>query len=428
MKNADLFEKAKRLIPGGVNSPVRAFGNVGGTPRFIDKAVGPYLYDAEGDAYIDHVLSWGPMILGHSRLEVVEAVNRQAAKGMSYGAPTEAEVHMAQIICSAFASIDKVRFVNSGTEATMSAIRLARAFTGREIVVKFEGCYHGHVDSLLAKAGSGPLTFGIPDTSGVPSGIASTTAVLPYNDIEKFENFMEAHRGEIAAVIVEPVAGNMGVVLPRPRFLETLRKQTLSHGTLLIFDEVITGFRFCFGGYQDLTSVRADLTCLGKIIGGGMPVGAFGGREDIMSLLSPEGPVYQAGTLAGNPMAMAAGIATLRLLQELNPYGQLSQAMDEFMEMFKDSAEGAGIPIAVNHRGPMAGIFFHEGPVETFDDVMRSDAKRYARFFHAMLEEGVYLAPSPFEALFISTAHTRDVLDKSMASARKCLLTLSDRV
>jgi len=428
VKNADLFEKAKRLIPGGVNSPVRAFGNVGGTPRFIDKAVGPYLYDAEGDAYIDHVLSWGPMILGHSRLEVVEAVNRQAAKGMSYGAPTEAEVHMAQIICSAFASIDKVRFVNSGTEATMSAIRLARAFTGREIVVKFEGCYHGHVDSLLAKAGSGPLTFGIPDTSGVPSGIASTTAVLPYNDIEKFENFMEAHRGEIAAVIVEPVAGNMGVVLPRPRFLETLRKQTLSHGTLLIFDEVITGFRFCFGGYQDLTSVRADLTCLGKIIGGGMPVGAFGGREDIMSLLSPEGPVYQAGTLAGNPMAMAAGIATLRLLQELNPYGQLSQAMDEFMEMFKDSAEGAGIPIAVNHRGPMAGIFFHEGPVETFDDVMKLDAKRYARFFHAMLEEGVYLAPSPFEALFISTAHTRDVLDKSMASARKCLLTLSDRV
>jgi glutamate-1-semialdehyde 2,1-aminomutase len=427
VKNADLFEKAKRVIPGGVNSPVRAFGKVGGTPRFIAKAQGPYLYDTEGNVYIDHVISWGPMILGHSRPEVVEAVNRQAAKGMSYGAPTEAEVHLAEIICSAFASIDKVRFVNSGTEATMSAIRLARAFTGREIVVKFEGCYHGHVDSLLAKAGSGALTFGIPDTSGVPEGIASTTAVLPYNDIESFENFMELHGGEIAAVIVEPVAGNMGVVLPRPHFLETLRKHTLSHGSLLIFDEVITGFRFCFGGYQDLTPISPDLTCLGKIIGGGMPVGAFGGRGDIMSLLSPEGPVYQAGTLAGNPMAMAAGIATLSLLQELNPYAQLSQAMDTVTEVLKESAAGVGIPLAVNRKGSMAGIFFHEGPVETFDDVMGSDARRYARFFHAMLEDGVYLAPSPFEAFFISTAHTRDVLEQSMASARKCLLTVSDR-
>ena len=427
MKNADLFEKAKRLIPGGVNSPVRAFGKVGGTPRFIEKASGAYLYDAEGKEYIDHVLSWGPMILGHSRPEVVEAVCLQATKGMSYGAPTEAEVIMAEMICSAFASIDKVRFVNSGTEATMSAIRLARAFTNREIVVKFEGCYHGHVDSLLVKAGSGALTFGIPDTSGVPAGIASTTAVLPYNDIECFEKFMELHGEEIAAVIVEPVAGNMGVVLPRPHFLETLRKQTLSYGSLLIFDEVITGFRFCFGGYQDLTPISPDLTCLGKIIGGGMPVGAFGGREDIMSQLSPEGPVYQAGTLAGNPMAMAAGIATLELLQELNPYARFSQDMNSFMGLLKESAAGAGIPLTINHKGSMAGIFFHEGPVETFDDVMGSDAELYARFFHAMLEEGVYLAPSPFEAFFISTEHTRDVLDRSMASARKCLLTLADR-
>jgi glutamate-1-semialdehyde 2,1-aminomutase len=427
MKNAELFEKAKQLIPGGVNSPVRAFGKVGGTPRFIEKASGAYLYDAEGKEYIDHVLSWGPMILGHSRPEVVEAVNIQAAKGMSYGAPTEAEVIMADMICSAFASIDKVRFVNSGTEATMSAIRLARAFTGREIVVKFEGCYHGHVDSLLAKAGSGALTFGIPDTSGVPKGIASTTAVLPYNDIEYFEKFMELHGEEIAAVIVEPVAGNMGVVPPRPHFLETLRKQTLFHGSLLIFDEVITGFRFCFGGYQDLTPISPDLTCLGKIIGGGMPVGAFGGREDIMSLLSPEGPVYQAGTLAGNPMAMAAGIATLGLLQELNPYARFSQDMDRYMDLLKESAAHAGIPLAINHKGPMAGIFFHEGPVETFDDVMGSDARRYAKFFHAMLEEGVYLAPSPFEAFFISTAHTKDILDRSLAAARKCLLTLADR-
>ncbi|HPJ92856.1 MAG TPA: glutamate-1-semialdehyde 2,1-aminomutase [Deltaproteobacteria bacterium] len=424
MKNADLFEKAKQLIPGGVNSPVRAFGKVGGTPRFIEKASGAYLYDAEGKKYIDHVLSWGPMILGHSRPEVVDAVHFQAAKGMSYGAPTEAEVTMAEIICSAFASIDKVRFVNSGTEATMSAIRLARAFTNREIVVKFEGCYHGHVDSLLAKAGSGALTFGIPDTSGVPRGIASTTAVLPYNNVECFEKFMELHGEEIAAVIVEPVAGNMGVVFPRPRFLETLRKQTHSYGSLLIFDEVITGFRFCFGGYQDLTPISPDLTCLGKIIGGGMPVGAFGGREDVMALLSPQGPVYQAGTLAGNPMAMAAGIATLRLLQELNPYARFSQDMDRYVGFLKESADHAGIPLTINHKGSMAGIFFHEGPVETFDDVMLSDAGRYARFFHAMLEEGVYLAPSPFEAFFISTAHTRDVLDRSMASAGRCLLKL----
>ena len=427
MKNADLFEKAKRLIPGGVNSPVRAFGKVGGTPRFIAKAVGPYLYDTEGKVYIDHVLSWGPMILGHTRPEVVEAVSRQAAIGMSYGAPTEAEVLMAEMICSAFASIDKVRLVNSGTEATMSAIRLARAFTGREIVVKFEGCYHGHVDSLLAKAGSGALTFGIPDTAGVPAEIAATTAILPYNDSEYFENFMEHQGGKIAAVIVEPVAGNMGVVLPRPYFLETLRKQTSLHGSLLIFDEVITGFRFCFGGYQDLTPISPDLTCLGKIIGGGMPVGAFGGRGDIMSLLSPEGPVYQAGTLAGNPMATAAGIATLKLLQELNPYDKLAQAMDTFTDVLGESAARAGIPLTVNHKGSMAGIFFHEGPVETFDDVMGSDTGRYARFFHAMLEDGIYLAPSPFEALFLSTAHTRDVLEKSFASARKCLLTLSDQ-
>lgn len=424
MKNADLFEKAKQLIPGGVNSPVRAFGKVGGTPRFIEKASGAYLYDAEGKEYIDHVLSWGPMILGHSRPEVVEAVNLQATKGMSYGAPTEAEVIMAEMICSAVASIDKVRFVNSGTEATMSAIRLARAFTNREIVVKFEGCYHGHVDSLLAKAGSGALTFGIPDTSGVPGGIASTTAVLPYNDIECFEKFMDLHGGEIAAVIVEPVAGNMGVVLPRPHFLETLRRQTISYGSLLIFDEVITGFRFCFGGYQDLTPISPDLTCLGKIIGGGMPVGAFGGREDVMSLLSPQGPVYQAGTLAGNPMAMAAGIATLKLLQELNPYARFSQDMDRYMGCLKESAAAAGIPLTINHKGSMAGIFFQEGPVETFDDVMGSDAGLYARFFHAMLEEGVYLAPSPFEAFFISAAHTRDVLDRSMDSAGRCLLKL----
>lgn len=427
MKNADLFEKAKMVIAGGVNSPVRAFGKVGGTPLFIERAVGAYLYDAQGNTYIDHVISWGPMILGHSRPEVVEAVIRQANTGMSYGAPTEAESLMAELICSAVSSIDRVRLVNSGTEATMSAIRLARAFTGREIIVKFEGCYHGHVDSLLAKAGSGALTFGIPDTSGVPEGIAATTAVLPYNDIEYFEEFMQRHGKEIAAVIVEPVAGNMGVVLPKTGFLETIRNQTGDNGSLLIFDEVITGFRFCFGGYQDLAGIRPDLTCLGKIIGGGMPMGAFGGRGDIMSMLAPQGPVYQAGTLAGNPMATAAGLATLRTLEELNPYEELSRFMDEFMESLRDSAASAGVPLAVNCKGSMAGIFFHEGEVLNFNDVMESDAGRYARFFHAMLDEGVYLAPSPFEALFIGVSHTKEILEKSAAAARKCLVMLADQ-
>ncbi len=425
MKNAELFERAKKVIPGGVNSPVRAFKKVGGTPRFIDKARGAYLYDAEGRAYIDHVLSWGPMILGHGRAEVVEAVREQALRGMSYGAPTEAEVLLAELVCSSFASIDRVRFVNSGTEATMSAIRLARAFTGREIVVKFEGCYHGHVDSLLAKAGSGALTLGVPDTAGVPGGIASTTAVLPYNDIEYFEKFMEHHGQDVAAVIVEPVAGNMGVVLPKPGFLASTRERTRSCGSLLIFDEVITGYRFCFGGYQDLVGITPDLTCLGKIIGGGMPVGAFGGREDIMALLAPDGPVYQAGTLSGNPMAMAAGLATLRTIERLDPYEKLARSMEELTGSFRDSAREAGIPLAVNSIGSMACLFFQPGPVMCFEDVMDSRVELYVRFFHAMLKEGIYLAPSPFEAMFISTAHTQDVLERSMEAARTSLLTLS---
>lgn len=427
MKNSDLFAMARKVIAGGVNSPVRAFGKVGGTPLFIDHACGAYLYDVEGNGYIDHVLSWGPMILGHSRREVVEEVKRQAEKGMSYGAPTEAESLVAELLCSAVSSIDKVRLVNSGTEATMSAIRLARAFTRRDIVVKFEGCYHGHVDSLLVKAGSGALTFGVPDTSGVPRGIASTTAVLPYNNIELFEEFMRHHGSEVAAVIVEPVAGNMGVVLPEKGFLETIRRLTTDSGSLLIFDEVITGFRFCFGGYQDLVGIRPDLTCLGKIIGGGMPMGAFGGREDIMSMLAPEGPVYQAGTLAGNPMATAAGLATLRTLSELDPYEKLSRSMAELMESFRDSAASAGIPLAINCTGSMAGVFFHEGEVLNFDHVMESDAGRYARFFHAMLSEGIYLAPSPFEAMFIGVAHTEDILEKSAEAVKKCMSKLADR-
>jgi len=422
--NSDLFEKAKKVIPGGVNSPVRAFGRVGGTPRFITKGLGPYVYDTNGKRYIDHVLSWGPMILGHCQKKVVEAIKTQAGKGMSFGAPTELEISMAEIICSAFKSIEQIRFVNSGTEAAMSAIRLARAYTGRDVIVKFEGCYHGHVDSLLSKAGSGALTFAIPDTPGVPEGIASTTAVLRYNDIKGFEEFMDSYGHTAAAVIVEPVAGNMGVVPPKEGFLSSLREKTIAHGTLLIFDEVITGFRFCFGGVQDMYYITPDITCLGKIIGGGMPVGAFGGRREIMSLLAPEGPVYQAGTLSGNPIAMASGLATLEVLREGRPY----KALDEMMGMFtcgvQDAARQKGIPLTINRVGSMASLFFNGSSVEDLDTVMKSDGNRYAKFFHSMLDHGVYLAPSPFEALFISTAHTTDVIKRSIEAARHSLTML----
>lgn len=424
MKNAELFERAQAHIPGGVNSPVRAFGKVGGTPRFIREARGPYLVDAEGKRYIDHVLSWGPMILGHGHPEVVQAVVEQAGRGMSYGAPTELEVRMAETLCGAVASLEKVRLVNSGTEATMSAIRLARAFTGRDLVVKFEGCYHGHVDSLLVRAGSGALTFGVPDTSGVPGDIASTTAVLPYNDAQAFRAFMDAHGSAVAAVIVEPVAGNMGVVLPQEGFLETLREVTATCGTLLIFDEVITGFRFCYGGYQDLVGIRPDLTCLGKIIGGGMPVGAFGGRADIMSLLAPEGPVYQAGTLAGNPLAVTAGLATLGVLERDNPYPVLESSLEELTAVMEDSARSSGIALTVNRIGSMAGVFFSETPVEGIEQVMACDATRYGRFFHLMLDRGVYLAPSPYEALFVSSAHAPEVLDAAASAVRACMAML----
>ena len=417
MNNADLFERALKVIPGGVNSPVRAFNKVGGVPRFISKAKGAYLWDAEGKRYIDFVLSWGPLILGHCHKAVVEALRDQARKGLSYGAPTELEIEMAELVCSSFSSLEKVRFVNSGTEATMSAIRLARAFTGRQVIVKFEGCYHGHVDSLLAKAGSGTLTLGIPDSSGVPEAIASTTAVLPYNDIMAFEEFMNGYGKEVAAVIVEPVAGNMGVVLPRQGFLEAIRGRTKSCDALLIFDEVITGLRFCMGGFQDLVGIMPDLTCLGKIIGGGMPVGAFGGRAEIMDMLAPVGSVYQAGTLSGNPMAMSAGLATLKTLKELNPYEELKKVMSVFCSELLQCARKLGIDLTINRLGPMAGIFFHKGPVETFHDVMTSNTQMYTKFFHAMLEQGIYLAPSPFEALFVSIAHTAEVMDRAISAA-----------
>jgi glutamate-1-semialdehyde 2,1-aminomutase len=425
MTNEELFKKAQQVIPGGVNSPVRAFRKVGGTPRFITRASGAYLWDAEDKQYIDFVLSWGPMILGHCHPAVVEALREQASKGLSYGAPTELEITMAELICSCIQSIQQVRFVSSGTEATMSAIRLARAYTGRQLIVKFEGCYHGHVDSLLAKAGSGLLTHALPDSSGVPESIASTTAVLPYNDIAAFNEFMNSCGEEVAAVIVEPVAGNMGVVLPRSGFLDMIRERTRSSGALFILDEVITGFRFCMGGYQDLMELNPDLTCLGKIIGGGMPVGAFGGRSEIMDLLSPLGPAYQAGTLSGNPMAMTAGIATLNTLMELQPHEGLDRAMTSFCEELFHQAGKNGIPLSVNRIGSMAGIFFREGSVETFDDVMASDARIYSRFFHAMLEEGVYLAPSPFEALFVSTAHSPEIMGQALDATARVMARLA---
>jgi len=422
--NKDLFEAAQKVIPGGVNSPVRAFRKVGGVPRFIVRGAGAFLTDAEGKRYIDFVLSWGPLILGHCHKAVVDAVRQQAGLGMSYGAPTELETRLAELVCAAFSNIEKVRFLSSGTEATMSAIRLARAATNRQLIVKFEGCYHGHVDSLLVKAGSGLLTMGVPDSSGVPEGIASTTAVLTYNDTVRFEEFMNKRGAEVAAVIVEPVAGNMGVVPPRQGFLETIRGLTKACGALLIFDEVITGFRFCFGGYQDLAGITPDLTCLGKILGGGMPAAAFGGRGDIMDLLSPTGPVYQAGTLSGNPLAMAAGIATLETLKDLNPYERLGRALAAFSSVLEDQAYKKGIPLKINRVGPMAGMFFHEGPVETFEDVMASDAARYAKFFHAMLDEGVYLAPSAYEALFISTAHTPAIMEQASKAAANAFARL----
>ena len=417
MTNEDLFDAAQKVIPGGVNSPVRAFRKVGGIPRFIDRGEGAFLTDAEGKRYIDFVLSWGPLILGHCHGAVVEALRRQAGLGMSYGAPTRLETEMAELVCSAFSSIEKVRFVSSGTEAAMSAIRLARAATGRQLIVKFEGCYHGHADSLLVKAGSGLLTLGVPDSAGVPEGVVSTTAVLPYNDTPVLEEFMKRRGAEVAAVIVEPVAGNMGMVLPRKGFLESIRSLTSPCGALLIFDEVITGFRFCFGGYQKLAGITPDLTCLGKIIGGGLPAAAFGGRSDIMDLLAPMGPVYQAGTLSGNPLAMAAGLATLETLKELKTYEKLGHAMAAFTSGLEDQAKKAGIPLTINRQGPMAGIFFHAGSVETFEDVMASDAARYAKFFHAMLEGGVYLAPSAYESFFVSTAHTPDIIEQALTAA-----------
>lgn len=420
-KSKELFIAAKKYMPGGVNSPVRAFRSVGLEPVFIKQGIGSKLYDVDDNEYIDYVCSWGPLILGHSYPQVVQAISEAAAKGTSFGACCEREVELAQLICEAIPSIDKVRLVNSGTEATMSAVRLARAYTGREKIVKFEGCYHGHADSFLIKAGSGLLTSGVPTSSGVPGSFVWSTLVARYNDTESVEKIFAEYGQEIAAVIVEPVAGNMGLVLPQPGFLENLRRITEQSGALLIFDEVISGFRTCYGGFQNLAGIVPDLTTLGKIIGGGLPVGAYGGREDIMNLVAPEGDVYQAGTLSGNPLAMAAGTATLKILKEGNCYDELEKAASLLTGKIKDVFAKYGICWALNQIGSMFSIFFNEGEVCTYEEVIKSDTDKYARFYRELLEEGIYFPPSQYEVCFVSCAHSQDDIEKTVEAIDKAL-------
>lgn len=402
-----------------MNSPVRAFRAVGGQPRFIRRGFGARVEDVDGNVYIDYVCSWGPLILGHAHPAVVAAVKAAAESGTSFGAPTEAEVELARLVCRLFPSVELVRFVNSGTEATMSAIRVARAYTGRPKILKFDGCYHGHADSLLVKAGSGVLTFNAPDSAGVTAAAAGETLSAPYNDLATVERIFEAQGQEIAAVIVEPVAGNMGVVPPKPGFLEGLRRLTAEAGALLIFDEVITGFRLAPGGAQELYGITPDLTCLGKILGGGLPVGAYGGRRDIMSLVAPLGPVYQAGTLSGNPLAMAAGLATLRALLEPGSYERLETVSHRLAAGFAEAAREAGIPVRVNRVGSMLTVFFTGDEVTDYEGARRADTAQFARFFHGMLERGVLLPPSQFEALFVSLAHTEAEVEFTVEAARQ---------
>ena len=423
MEKQSLFSRAQNVIPGGVNSPVRAFRAVGGTPLFIREAAGSKIIDTDGNSYIDYVCSWGPMILGHSHPEVVAAIREAAGRGSSFGAPTELEIGMAERLVAAFPSIEMVRMVSSGTEATMTAIRLARGFTGREKIIKFTGCYHGHADSLLVKAGSGVATLGIPGSPGVPRSLAELTITLPYNDAEAVRSAVTRYGGEIACIIVEPVAGNMGVVSPRPGFLETLREVTRANGNLLIFDEVITGFRLAYGGWQTLTGIIPDLTCLGKIIGGGLPVGALGGRREIMEHLAPLGPVYQAGTLSGNPLAMTAGIATLDILKEKS-YPELERMTERLCAGFADLFRENGIPARINRVGSLFTLFFTADEVVDFETASRSDTALFARFFQGMLAAGINLAPAQFEAGFVSFAHTDDDIARTLSSCAKVLKTL----
>ena len=416
-RSHEVFQRSLRYLAGGVDSPVRAFRAVGGEPVVIARGEGPYVYDVDGNRYIDYVCSWGPLILGHAHPAVVEAVQRAAERGTSYGAPTEAEAELAQLIVEAMPSIELLRFVNSGTEATMSALRLARAFTGRDNILKFDGCYHGHADGLLVQAGSGVATFGLPDSPGVPASYAQETLVARYNDVASVEAMFDQHGDAIAAVIVEPVAGNMGVVPPQEGFLGALRDITQRAGALLVFDEVITGFRVAYGGAQSLYGVSPDLTCLGKIIGGGLPVGAYGGRREVMEMLAPLGPVYQAGTLSGNPLAMAAGLATLRELQSPGFYERLDALSAKLVDAVARAAKSAGVSLWLNRVGSMRTPFFVDAPVTDYASARRADTKFYARFFHAMLERGVYLAPSQFESVFMSSAHgEREIADTAAAA------------
>ncbi|MFZ8853603.1 glutamate-1-semialdehyde 2,1-aminomutase [Fervidibacter sp.] len=424
-KSRALFERAQSLMPGGVNSPVRAFKAVGGTPFFVAKGEGCYLWDVDGNRFVDFVCSWGPLILGHAHPEVVAAVKEAVERGTTYGAPTELEVALAEKIQQAFPSMEMLRLVNSGTEATMSAIRAARGYTGRKKIVKFEGCYHGHADYLLVKAGSGAATFGIPDSAGVPEGTAQDTIVLPYNDIEAFNKTMDAMGEEIAAVIVEPIAGNMGVVLPKPEFLAALRQQTEKHGVVLIFDEVITGFRVAYGGAQSLYGIKPDMTCLGKIVGGGFPLAAYGGRKEIMQTVAPLGPVYQAGTLSGNPVAVTAGLKTLEILERDNPYPELERRTKQLTQVISEAAKEAGVPVQINQIASMFTVFFTDQPVVDYASARRSDTQRYARFFHALLERGVYFPPSQFEAAFLSTAHDDEALSFAQEAVRSAMKAIA---
>jgi len=420
-----LYQEACRYIPGGVNSPVRAFRGVGGEPIFFKHAAGSRTVAADGRQFIDYVGSWGPMILGHAHPQVIAAVQRVAADGLSFGAPTELETQLARRVTELMPSIEMVRFVSSGTEATMSAIRLARGFTGRDTIVKFEGCYHGHSDSLLIKAGSGALTLGVPTSPGVPKALAAHTVTLDYNDADQVRDAFRQIGGEIACVIVEPIAGNMNCVLPAPGFLKTLREECDRAGALLIFDEVMTGFRVALGGAQELYGVRPDLTTLGKIIGGGMPVGAFGGRRDIMERLAPLGPIYQAGTLSGNPVAMTAGLTTLELVSVPGFHRRLNEMTDLLVQRLAGAAASSGIALATNHVCGMFGFFFTaDRPVDSFAKVMSCNVDRFKRFFHRMLEEGVYFAPSAFEAAFVSAAHSTADIDATIAAATKTFASL----
>ena len=416
-RSKELFLKAQKIIPGGVNSPVRAGLAVGVDPLFIQRADGCYLWDMEGKRYIDYVCSWGPMILGHRHPEVIQAISDALDNGTSYGAPTDLELNLAKMIVETVPSVEMVRMVNSGTEATMSAIRLARGFTGRNKLIKFDGCYHGHNDSCLVTAGSGLATFGIPDSPGVPADLAKLTISLPFNNLKAVGLTVEKFGDQIAAIIIEPIAGNMGVVLPEEGFLEGLRKITKENGILLIFDEVITGFRVSPGGAQELYNIMPDLTCLGKIIGGGLPVGAYGGRRDIMKRIAPEGNIYQAGTLSGNPLAMAAGMTTLMILKNKEIYAKLEEKSRFLFSGLIDTAKRAGVDIVINRVGSMGSIFFTKNPVFDFNSVKETESAKYASFYREMLAQRIYLAPSPFEALFVSLAHNEKIMKKTIDSA-----------